>query len=256
MENTLIRHVTLYIFAGLPGSGKTTLAQRLAQWLRCTYLRIDTVEQAGDTPRALTLAIDNGVFKPPRRRAADLREHRWLDVDHAISPSIARLGVPRMQLVRVHQHDRVRRRQMLGPRIAKTLDPSLNGTQAVAFVEVRLERVMHDMRAIKLHPRPPGGMAKLGDVRRMLKSIGCTLHGDGVVKTGEGRRRDTARAIMFAIRSLHSGTVASRAEMLAPDDVPVTRRFELPRNDKNTRQPGESRGPVPWTLRHPKRTSS
>ena len=46
MENTLIRHVTLYIFAGLPGSGKTTLAQRLAQWLRCTYLRIDTVEQA------------------------------------------------------------------------------------------------------------------------------------------------------------------------------------------------------------------
>lgn len=37
---------TLYIFAGLPGSGKTTLAQRLAQQLHCTYLRIDTVEQA------------------------------------------------------------------------------------------------------------------------------------------------------------------------------------------------------------------
>ena len=37
---------TLYIFAGLPGSGKTTLAQRLAQRLRCAYLRIDTVEQA------------------------------------------------------------------------------------------------------------------------------------------------------------------------------------------------------------------
>jgi len=37
---------TLYIFAGLPGSGKTTLAQRLAQRLHCAYLRIDTVEQS------------------------------------------------------------------------------------------------------------------------------------------------------------------------------------------------------------------
>lgn len=37
---------TLYIFSGLPGSGKTTLAQRLVQELRCAYLRIDTVEQA------------------------------------------------------------------------------------------------------------------------------------------------------------------------------------------------------------------
>jgi predicted kinase len=36
----------LYIFSGLPGSGKTTLSQRLAARLGATYLRIDTVEQA------------------------------------------------------------------------------------------------------------------------------------------------------------------------------------------------------------------
>jgi predicted kinase len=36
---------TLYIFAGLPGSGKTTLSQRLAQEKRAMHLRIDTVEQ-------------------------------------------------------------------------------------------------------------------------------------------------------------------------------------------------------------------
>lgn len=37
---------TLFIFAGLPGSGKTTLAQHLAADLRAVHLRIDTIEQA------------------------------------------------------------------------------------------------------------------------------------------------------------------------------------------------------------------
>lgn len=36
----------LIAFSGLPGSGKTTLAQSLARSLQATYLRIDTVEEA------------------------------------------------------------------------------------------------------------------------------------------------------------------------------------------------------------------
>ena len=36
----------LYIFSGLPGSGKTTLAQIVAQRVNAVYLRIDTIEQA------------------------------------------------------------------------------------------------------------------------------------------------------------------------------------------------------------------
>jgi len=36
---------TLYIFAGLPGSGKTTLAQELSKVIGAAYLRIDTIEQ-------------------------------------------------------------------------------------------------------------------------------------------------------------------------------------------------------------------
>lgn len=36
----------LYIFSGLPGTGKSTLAQYLAKTLGAVYLRIDTIEQA------------------------------------------------------------------------------------------------------------------------------------------------------------------------------------------------------------------
>ncbi|MFE6799848.1 AAA family ATPase [Paenibacillus chitinolyticus] len=36
----------LYIFGGLPGTGKSTLSAALARELRATYLRVDVVEQA------------------------------------------------------------------------------------------------------------------------------------------------------------------------------------------------------------------
>jgi predicted kinase len=37
---------TLYILSGLPGTGKTTISQLLAQRITAVHLRIDTVEQA------------------------------------------------------------------------------------------------------------------------------------------------------------------------------------------------------------------
>ena len=37
---------TLYILAGLPGTGKTTISQLLARKLHALHLRIDTIEQA------------------------------------------------------------------------------------------------------------------------------------------------------------------------------------------------------------------
>lgn len=36
----------LIVFSGLPGTGKTTIAQLLARRCRATYVRIDTIEQA------------------------------------------------------------------------------------------------------------------------------------------------------------------------------------------------------------------
>jgi predicted kinase len=43
---TQVSEPVLYIFAGLPGSGKTTLSGLLASRLGAAHLRIDTIEQA------------------------------------------------------------------------------------------------------------------------------------------------------------------------------------------------------------------
>lgn len=40
-----MNNTTLYLFCGLPGTGKSTLASKLAMHLKAVYLRIDTIEQ-------------------------------------------------------------------------------------------------------------------------------------------------------------------------------------------------------------------
>ncbi|WP_323455106.1 AAA family ATPase [Rhizobium sp. Root491] len=50
----------LVIFGGLPGSGKSTVAQALARRIKALYLRVDTVEQAIRTTAPLVEGLDVG----------------------------------------------------------------------------------------------------------------------------------------------------------------------------------------------------
>jgi predicted kinase len=89
---------TLYIFAGLPGSGKTTIARMLSAHLDCMFLRIDTIEQAlrdlcsldveGEGYRlAYRVAVDN--LRIGRSVVADscnpidLTRNEWIQVAEA-----------------------------------------------------------------------------------------------------------------------------------------------------------------------------
>ena len=59
----------LYIFSGLPGVGKSTLAKRLSETLGCAYLRIDTIEQA--LRELCGIAVEGEGYRLAYRVAAD-----------------------------------------------------------------------------------------------------------------------------------------------------------------------------------------
>jgi predicted kinase len=60
---------TLFIFAGLPGTGKSTLSQRLAQKVKAVHLRVDTIEQG--LRDLCNLRIEGQGYRLAYRIAAD-----------------------------------------------------------------------------------------------------------------------------------------------------------------------------------------
>jgi predicted kinase len=61
----------LIIFGGLPGAGKTAIAQQLARELGATYLRIDSMEQAIRDCGAVSKSLDDAGYRDGYAAAED-----------------------------------------------------------------------------------------------------------------------------------------------------------------------------------------
>jgi predicted kinase len=70
----------LYVFAGLPGTGKTTLAKHLARTRKAAYLRIDTIEQSL-RDAGMTLQGPEGYLMAYRLAEENLRLDRDVVAD-------------------------------------------------------------------------------------------------------------------------------------------------------------------------------
>ena len=53
----------LIIFGGLPGTGKTAIAQQLARELGAVYLRIDSMEQAIRDSGVISKSLDDAGYR-------------------------------------------------------------------------------------------------------------------------------------------------------------------------------------------------
>lgn len=73
----------LYVFGGLPASGKTTLARHLSRHLGAVYLRIDTIEEAIHDTGSL---VGPEGYEVAYRLAADNLEHGLLVVADSVNP--------------------------------------------------------------------------------------------------------------------------------------------------------------------------
>jgi len=61
----------LIVFAGLPGTGKSTIARALAERLKATYLRIDSIEQALRACATLPAGVATEGYEVAYRVAED-----------------------------------------------------------------------------------------------------------------------------------------------------------------------------------------
>jgi predicted kinase len=77
---------TLIAFAGLPGTGKTTIARELARRIGAVYLRIDTIEQALRTSRPFAGEIEDAGYRAAIALAEDNLRQGLDVITDAVNP--------------------------------------------------------------------------------------------------------------------------------------------------------------------------
>ena len=77
---------TLIAFAGLPGTGKTTIARELAKQIAAVYLRIDTIEQALRTSRPFAGEIEDAGYRVAYALAEENLRQGLSVVTDAVNP--------------------------------------------------------------------------------------------------------------------------------------------------------------------------
>ena len=72
MVTVVPQHVpALIVVGGLPATGKSTLAEHLARWIRAPYLRVDRIEQAIVATTPLTHPVGNAGYAVAYALAAE-----------------------------------------------------------------------------------------------------------------------------------------------------------------------------------------
>ena len=75
----------LIVFAGLPATGKTSIARELARRLNALYLRIDSIEQAL-RDAAIAAPLDDAGYRVAYALAADNLRAGWTVVADSVNP--------------------------------------------------------------------------------------------------------------------------------------------------------------------------